>query len=126
MELKNYNPSHYQWCFAKDREPPTPQRGTALLSCMSTTVKHEEEVPQKPGVRRFWSSLYHCQSVGGRAAEDAGGVTALSVEDGDCMKAAEDPPELIPGDRTGYIHTQSPRKNASKPTVWIILRHLIN
>lgn len=39
-------------------------------------------------------------------AEDA----VNSVEDGDCLEAAEEPPELIPGGKTGNIHTQSPQR----------------
>lgn len=36
---------------------------------------------------------------------------ALSVEDGDCGEAAEEPPELMPGDRTGQTATQNLEKN---------------
>lgn len=46
---------------------------------------------------RVWVQERRC------VAEDA----VLSVEDGDCVEAAEKPPELMPGERTGQTPTQN-------------------
>lgn len=54
------------------------------------------------------------------AVEDA----VHRAEDGDCLEAAEEPPELIPGRRRGKIHTHSPQKTTSKTTVLLTPPHL--
>lgn len=46
--------------------------------------------------------------VGAGAPLRGGGEdAALGVEDGDCVEAAEKPPELMPGERTGRTPTQN-------------------
>lgn len=51
-------------------------------------------------------------------AEDA----VHSVEDGDCMEAAEEPPELIPGGKDRKTTHSEPTKTTSKTTVLITPR----
>lgn len=52
---------------------------------------------------RVWVQERRC------VVEDA----VLSVEDGDCVEAAEKPPELMPGERTGQTPTQNLEKNTA-------------
>lgn len=54
------------------------------------------------------------------AVEDA----VHRAEDGDCVEAAEEPPELIPGRRRGKIHTYNPQKITSITTVLITPQNL--
>lgn len=51
--------------------------------------------------------------VGAGAPLRGGGEeAAFGVEDGDCVEAAEKPPELMPGERTGRTPTQNLEQNA--------------
>lgn len=58
----------------------------------------------------FWVRWRHLVRLQERryVAEDA----ALSVEDGDCVEAAEEPPELMPGESAGQTHNL--QKNTPK------------
>lgn len=43
------------------------------------------------------------------------------AEDGDCLEAAENPPELIPGGKlitTGSVHTQRPQRSYQNYGTW--------
>lgn len=53
-------------------------------------------------------------------AEDA----VHSVEDGDCLEAVEEPPELIPGGKDRKDTHSEPTKTTSKTSVLIMLHHL--
>ena len=82
--------------------------------CVFPPPPRATHVPSAAGgaVCRTWDPpWYHRRRAAAEASLCCGGRCSHRAEDGDCLEAAEEPPELIPGGRRENIHTQSPPKD---------------